>query len=106
MSAAPRARSSGGARAKSGSIDSDFAQDALNLEHFRRRTGIHFGGKCSSRPAPPAGRGVMIRAAGARERLRRSRLRAAQADTGTGAAQAPDTTGENEAMAPAEDAVR
>src|ERR1700739_2551762 len=34
-------------RAKSDPLESDFAQDSLKLEHFLRRTGIHFGGKCS-----------------------------------------------------------
>ena len=28
-------------------MESDHAQDSLNLEHFLRRTGVHFGGKCS-----------------------------------------------------------
>jgi uncharacterized protein (TIGR02001 family) len=31
-------------------IESDFAQESLSLEHFLRRTGLHFGGKCSRRP--------------------------------------------------------
>jgi hypothetical protein len=32
-------------------MESDHALDSLVLSHFLRRTGIHFGGKCSSSPA-------------------------------------------------------
>jgi hypothetical protein len=39
------------AGAKSDLVESDFAQESLKLEHFRRRTGIRFGGKCSGRDA-------------------------------------------------------
>ena len=34
-------------RTKSDSIGSAFVQDSLDSEHFLRRTGVHFGGKCS-----------------------------------------------------------